>query len=465
MVAEIRGHVVILGLGSSGRAAARQLARMAAAGERIRVTAVDGAVTPALQDIATEIERLGIDVRLGTSDVPSDADLIVASPGIRPDAPVMQQARATGAPVVSELEFAYRLSRSPWVAVTGTNGKTTTTALIAHLLSTAGQPVEMLGNIGTPASSVVADVGPASVLVAEVSSFQLMLTERFHPRVSVLLNITPDHIDYHGTFEAYAADKARIFANQTAGDTAVIDIDDPGSAPYATTVERQGVAVKRISRCECVPDGAFLDGRMLVLSTEGVTIELVDRRDLRIRGDHNVSNALAAAAAAHAAGASIDGIREGLLTFEPIEHRLEPVGVVAGVEYVNDSKATNPDAASKAVTAFDDRPLIVLLGGRNKGNDFGPLASLVAERCRAAVVFGECREEIACALEDARGACAVHRAEGMADALRRAAGLARAGDVVLLSPACASFDEFDDYEHRGRAFKALVWALQREGSV
>ncbi|MHB8925916.1 MAG: UDP-N-acetylmuramoyl-L-alanine--D-glutamate ligase [Coriobacteriia bacterium] len=462
MTEEITGHVVVLGLGRSGRAVAEYLTCKAGGGANVRVTVVDGADSPALSAAAAGLRAVGAEVLLGTNDVPSDANLIVASPGIPPASALMTSARANGAPVIGEIELAYRVSRSPWVAITGTNGKTTTTALVAHILETAGLPVETVGNIGYAATAIAAGAGPATVLVAEVSSFQLMLTERFHPRVSVLLNITPDHIDYHGSLEAYAADKARVFANQTTGDTAVIDVDDPGSAPYADTLADSGVDVCRVSRTRSFEHGATVTDGMLVLRCGDVATGLVRVDELKIRGDHNVSNALAAAAAAHAAGAGIEGIREGLRTFEPIEHRLEPAGVVGGVEYFNDSKATNPDAVLKALTAFDERPLVVLLGGHNKGNDFGDLAGAVCARSRAAVVFGECAAELEEAFWQQDGGCRVVRVPGMSEAVSAAAEMAHPGDVVVLSPACASFDEFDDYEHRGRVFKDLVATMAKE---
>jgi UDP-N-acetylmuramoylalanine--D-glutamate ligase len=254
--------------------------------------------------------------------------------------------------------------------------------------------------------------------------------------------------------EAYAADKARVFANQGPDDVAVIDVDDAGSRPYAEAVAARGVRVVRVSRERLLPGGAsIVDGR-LTLDTADGELRLVHVDDLLIKGSHNVGNALAAAAAAVALGVTEEAVRAGLRTFEPIEHRLEPVGEVRGVEYFNDSKATNPDAVSKALTAFEGRGLVVLLGGLNKGNDFRPLAEEVATHCRAAVLFGAARPELEAAFEglDVR----VETAEGLLDALHVASGLAEQGDAVLLSPACASFDEFTSYEHRGRVFKEAV---------
>lgn len=447
------GHLVVLGLGSSGEAAARWAAERAESGADVRVTVVDSGVGERLEVRAHALRELGVDVVLGTDEVPA-ADLIVASPGIRPSTQLMRSALGSGVPLISELEMAYRISQAPWVAITGTNGKTTTTALTVHLLREAGFVAEPAGNIGPTAVSVASALGPAGIIVAEVSSFQLVLTERFHPRVAALLNITPDHIDYHGSLEAYASEKAKVFANQTAGDTAVIDIDDAGSAEYVAPVGETGVNVARVTRKQAPADGAFLRGETLVLSEGGVVHELVTVTELGIKGDHNVSNALAAAVCARALGADIGALRSGLMSFQPIEHRLEPAGVVCGVEFFNDSKATNPDAVMKALTAFGDRPLVLMLGGRNKGVALRPLTEAVSGRARAVVLFGEAAAEFSTAFDGLE--IEVASARTMAEALLIARGIARAGDVVALSPGCTSFDEFSGYEERGRRFKALV---------
>jgi len=451
----------VLGLGRSGIAVAERLAADSAAGGKLRVSAVDAAGGPQLAERAEALLACGVNVRLETTELPDDVDLVVVSPGIPPRSPLMQAASALGVPILSEMELAYRLATSPFVAITGTNGKTTVTSLVAHLLGESGVPCETVGNIGSPAIRIVGEVGPATVLVTEVSSFQLAYTDRFHPSVSVLLNITPDHIDWHGSLEMYAADKARVFANQTTGDTAVIDVDDEGSAPYADRVAAQGVRVCRVSLANRFRNGATVLDGMLCLDEDGALIELVKASELRIRGVHNMSNALAAAAAARAAGADLEGVRAGLRTFAPVAHRLEPVGEVGGIEFFNDSKATNPDAVLKALTSFDDRGVVVLLGGRNKGNDFRPLADEVRARCRAAVVFGESAADIAEAFGE--GGFPVVRTVDLLQATRAAFELAHPADVVLLSPACASFDQFDNYEHRGERFKEIVASMRQGG--
>ena len=447
------GNTLVLGLGQSGRAVAAYIAGLAASGEAGSVTLYDAADTEALRVLAHPLEELGVQVVLGASDVSGRYDLCVASPGIPPHAPIMKSARAACNAVISEIEFAYVRSKVPWVAVTGTNGKTTTTALLAHLMQTGGLSAQAVGNIGFSATDALS-LPDVKILVAEVSSFQLALTETFHPKVAVLLNITPDHTDWHGSLEAYTADKARVFANMTADDLAVIDVDDPGSAPFADVIERRGVPVSRVSVLAPHPGGASSVGGTLVVETPSGPIRLVHTDELLIRGAHNVSNALAAAAAAHALGVTAADLREGLKTFEPIEHRLEPAGTLNDVDWFNDSKATNPDAVFKALHAFGGRPLIVLLGGRNKGNDFRPLAEEVSRTARTAILFGEARPELARAFAGLD--VEVVEAVGLCDAVEAASSLAEPGDAVVLSPACASFDEFTSYEHRGDEFKRYV---------
>lgn len=452
------GHVLILGLGKSGIAAARYCAALPADVVE-SITVLDSSDADKARDAARVLEGTRAVVRVGVDAVEGSYDLCIASPGIPPHAPLLVSAKAASSRTVSEIEFAYERSVSPWVAITGTNGKTTTTALIAHLLRGAGMPCRLVGNIGTPAIDVVAEAGEHEILVAEVSSFQLSLTERFHPRVAVLLNITPDHLDWHGSMESYSADKARIFRQLGPADTAVVDVDDPGSAPYAELAAKTGCSVVRVSVDSVLPGGASLVGGDLTLETRGGPVRLLGAEELRIRGAHNISNALAASAAVHALGVAATDIQDGLRSFQPIEHRLEPAGCVGGVEWFNDSKATNPDAVFKALSAFGERPIVLLLGGRNKGNDFRPLASEAAQRVRAVVAFGEAGDEVMEAF-GTTPAVPLARAAGLEEAVVLAHQLAEEGDAVVLSPACASFDEFTGYEQRGDAFKALVALLE-----
>jgi len=453
---DLSGRIAVLGLGRSGEAVVTwALSRADSQAEDVAVFVEHD--TPRLRAAAVALRVRGVRVELGAQEVPDDGfALVVASPGIAPGRPLLASAGRLGVPVISELELAYQVSPAPFVAITGTNGKTTTTALTAHLLRAGGVLGEAAGNIGRPALGVACSIGAAGVIVAECSSFQLALTLEFHPKVAVLLNITPDHLDWHGSMDAYAADKARVFENQVPGDMAIVDIDDAGAAVWAPVLEERGLHVVRVSAAG--GGDARLETGVLVVDVGGGDVALVGTDELRIRGLHNVSNALAASAVALALGVDAEAVRTGLRTFAAIEHRLEPVGEVGGVEYVNDSKATNPDAVFKALTAFGERPLIVLLGGRNKGNDFGPLASACKGPSRLVVAYGESRHELAQALVGAGTEHVV--AETMAEALEIASAAAVEGDVVLLSPACASFDEFSDYEERGRVFAEAVAALE-----
>ncbi|MBS3957610.1 MAG: UDP-N-acetylmuramoyl-L-alanine--D-glutamate ligase [Clostridiales bacterium] len=453
--------ILVVGLGTSGEACARYLLDTGSAGCSVRVTVVDGSETEALQATAADIRSLGATVLLGVSDIAAEYDLALMSPGIPPASPLFRAAHRASVETISEIEFAYRRSSAPWIAVTGTNGKTTVTSLIGQLLLGGGVAVRVAGNIGMPAISAVAETGPAGAIVAEVSSFQLALTSQFHPRVAVLLNITPDHLDWHGDMATYTADKARVFANLTQDDTAVVDVDDPGAAPFADVIESRGARVVRTS-VKSVPEGGVGVGAggYITAMVRGVAHRVVHRDALRIRGAHNLANACAATAAALAFGVSVEDVRNGLESFEPLAHRLEPVGIVEGVEYFNDSKATNPGAAIKALESFSDRRTTVLLGGRNKGASFDELAWAVGGRRARAVVFGEAADEIAAAL--VKAGVDYEAATDLRSAVGIAHRMASEGDVVVLSPACASFDEFASYADRGSRFKEMIASLGRE---
>ena len=456
------GDILVVGLGESGLESARYCAPLISTGEAISVTAIDGGDNKMLRARADELRDLGVDARLGTESVQGRFDLAIVSPGIPPHAEIFVSAKSASARLVSELEFAFSRSDHVWVAVTGTNGKTTTTSLVVHLLRTAGFLARAVGNIGHVATKAVGEAAAEEILVAEASSFQLANIDTFRPRVAIMLNLTPDHVNWHGTLDEYAHAKARIFENLTADEVAVIDLDDPGSAPFADQVAARGVPVVRVSRLERHAGGATVIDGTLVLETRGGAVRLIFEDELLIRGAHNVSNALAAAAAGHALGVSAADLRRGLRSFEPIEHRIEPVAEIAGVGWFNDSKATNPDAVIKALTAFGERPLVVMLGGRNKGSDMRPLAEAVDVRAKTAVVFGEAADEISAAFEGL--SITVLRAAGLREAIAAAEKSSMPGDAVLLSPACASFDEFDSFEHRGTVFKTIVLAMKGEGA-
>ena len=358
----------------------------------------------------------------------------------------------------------WRESPERWIAITGTNGKTTTTSLATALLTGAGIDAVSVGNIGTNLADALDAGRPAGRwYVAELSSFQLATTERLHPRVACLLNVTPDHLEWHRTFDGYVAAKERVFANLDPSDLAVLVVDDPVCARVADGLEARGLTVCRVS-VEGVPDApcrAYLDGDTLTVDLPDGTHRLADFSAMALEGPHNAANALVASACALFAGAPDDAVTAGLVAFGPLEHRIEPVRTVDGVRYVNDSKATNTDAAVTAVGAFAPGTVVCLVGGHDKGGDLADFCRAMGGACRAVVAYGEARARMGGALEEA--GVPVTYAPHMAEALEAARALVRPGDVVLLSPACSSFDEFSGYEERGRAFKDLVRALVPEG--
>lgn len=472
------GRVLVLGLGKSGAAAARYC--LGEAGGRVDgVTIYAGAGNDAARDLGEELARSGAEVVFDDEDVRGSYDLCIASPGISQFDGFYLSARAASAEVVSEVEFAWRESdaASKWVAVTGTNGKTTTTALCAHILRACGADAVAVGNIGDTCLDAVARGGDG-VYVAEVSSYQLASTVDFAPDAAVLLNITPDHVKWHHGFENYRDAKMKVLANLPAsGGVAIMDatndivrakVRELRAVPesergfgYIPIGAEPGLSSDMRARCGSA-NAAFLrepDG-MLVVAFHGREHELCTRDELLIPGEHNVGNALAAAAAAIALGAGDEGIRRGLVTFRSLEHRIEACGTVDGVEYYNDSKATNVDATLKALAAFSPRKPIVLLGGRDKGTDLEELVSAARDNCKAVVCFGEAAPRF---LEAFQGSgLPVLSAPGMAGAFREAVGAAGPGDIVLLSPACASFDEFSCFEERGEVFKRYVEELSSE---
>jgi len=424
-------RALVVGLGRSGRGAAALLARRG-----WEVVAVDSG-TPSVDDLTP----LGVDVRTGTTAPVPDVDLVVKSPGVPGDAPPVAAARAAGAEVVGEVELAARMLPNPLVGITGTNGKTTTTELTAHLLRVTGLKAVACGNQGLPVTGLVDAVDPAAWLVIECSSFQLEDTRTFHPRAAVLLNVTPDHLDRHGTMEAYTAAKLRLFANLAPGDLAVAPagMAVPGGAP-ARTVDEGARTPTSVAWSQ---GGLHVDGLGRVCTWE----------DVALRGRHNRQNAMAAAAVAAAAGASAAQIAWGLEGFPGVAHRLERLGVRDGVTWVNDSKATNPDAAVAALDAYP-AGVHLIAGGRGKGTSFAPLAEAARPAVVRAYLIGETAEEMG---EAMRAAGVPHaRCGDLEAAVGAAAEAARPGEVVLLAPGCASFDQFNGFEARGDAFRALA---------
>ncbi|MGB0063792.1 MAG: UDP-N-acetylmuramoyl-L-alanine--D-glutamate ligase, partial [Terracidiphilus sp.] len=381
-------------------------------------------------------------------------DLIVVSPGVPLDTPELAQARNFGRPVIGELELAARFLKGKILAITGSNGKTTTTALSGEILKASGQPTLVAGNIGVPVVGLIEESTPETWSVLEVSSFQLESTEEFHPKIAVMLNVTPDHLDRHGTFENYALAKERIFAAQDASDFAVLNADNTRTAEAAT---RSHAPVYWFSSSHAVTQGAWIEnGNVVYRSSPDAAMEtIVPLAKIPLKGGHNVENVLAAACAARLAGVAPDAIARAIENFKAVEHRLEFVATIGGVEYYNDSKATNVDATEKAIAAFAGG-IHLIVGGKDKGAPYAPLAPLARERVRAIYTIGAAAAKIESQL---RGVVPMHSCETLARAVNAAAAAAKPGEVVVLAPACSSFDQFENYEQRGRVFKQLVLDL------
>lgn len=451
------GDVLVLGLGKSGRAAARYCLESRHLGEDVKsLTIAAGEQTQGALEFAQYCESRGAKVYFDLYTFEGHYDLCIASPGISQFSRFYENAAAASDEVISEVEFAWRESAqdSCWLAITGTNGKTTTTSLTTHILEAASARVEAVGNIGNTCIEAVAQ-GKSDVYVAETSSFQLASCVHFAPRAAVLLNITPDHLYWHMTYENYAQAKASVFTNMDASCLAIVNMDDAGVQEVLPQIRETGARVCEVSLEDSgAAWAAFCKNGILTVRRGGEEFSLVHRDGLAIKGDHNVINALCAVAAAMEAGAAVDAVREGLRSFRPLEHRLEPCGQIDGVTFVNDSKATNVDATLKALSAYPHGRAVFLLGGHDKGTDLGELVEAAQDTCRAVVCFGAAGERFMKAFE---GSALEHiQAAHMEDALDAAIAIAQPGDTVVLSPACSSFDEFDSFEHRGRVFKHLV---------
>jgi UDP-N-acetylmuramoylalanine--D-glutamate ligase len=445
--------VAVLGLGRSGRAAARlALARGA------RVYASDSGRDPELAAAAAELRGLGAAVDLGRHDPArlAGCDTVVVSPGIPPTAAILSSPALTGAERISELEFAFRHLRSPVIAVTGTNGKTTTVALISHLLDVAGKDAPAAGNIGTPLSEIALRPARPDWVVVEASSFQLADISAFAPRIGVVTNLASDHLDRYPTVAAYHADKARLFENATEESIWILNGDDEAVVRLAGSAPGRRQYFVLQPALPAGRTGGLVDeeGRLVVV-LDATAVTLVAATELPLLGDHNRANALAAGLAALAAGASLDSVRRGLRTFRPPPHRLQPVTERDGVLWIDDSKATNVASARVAVRSME-RPTILLLGGRHKGESYTGLLPELTRTVRLVIAYGEAAPLIAADLE---GTVPVERVDGPFEAVVAAADeRSRPGDAVLLAPACSSFDMFQDYEERGRRFAELATA-------
>jgi UDP-N-acetylmuramoylalanine--D-glutamate ligase len=453
---DVRGkRVLVVGLARTGRATARCLQRHGA-----EVTVTDSRPPYELRADVAELLALKMGMELGLHREATflAQDLIVVSPGVAPELPELQAARAKGIPIVSEVEVASWFLEAEILGITGSNGKTTTTALLGKMLETSGFRTFVGGNIGLPLIAAVDQVPKEAKVVTELSSFQLEATQSFRPRVAVLLNITPNHLDRHPTLEAYVAAKARIFRHQTPEDFAVLNADDP-----AVMNLTPAIAARKIffSRTQDLPDGVFVADGQVVYRTGNLERPLLGTREIALRGDFNVENVLAAAAVACVVGADFEAIARAVREFRAVEHRLEFVREVRGVEFFNDSKATSVDAAAKALSAFG-RGVHLILGGKDKGAPYAPLRPLLKERARAAYLIGAAARRIE---RELLGAVEIIPSGDLETAMQRAFARAIPGDAILLSPACSSFDQFQDYEHRGRVFKEIVQRLALEAEA
>ncbi len=443
-------RVLVVGLARTGVATALFCAARGAI-----VTATESRTEAEIGEAVTRLRAAGVTLELGGHQEKTflEQDLIVPSPGVPADAPLLLAARGKGVAIWSEIELAYRFLQGTLIGITGSNGKTTTTSLVEHILKGTALPTILAGNIGTPLISCVDGMSKTTVTVVELSSFQLELIDTFRPNISVLLNLTPDHLDRHHTMDSYAAAKARIFENQTEGDAAILNADDPAAVPYAPTRPRS----YWFSRKHQLAQGAYVCGDEIVFRNHGKEEAVMARRDVPLVGEHNLENVLAAVAATRLAGADAAAVARGVRSFAGVEHRLEFVAELGGVRYYNDSKATNVDATLKALDSFPGR-ILVILGGKDKGSDYTVLQGPLRKKAVLAMLIGAAAEKID---KQIAGSVAIDRAGTLERAVETASHAARPGDVVLLAPACASFDQFENYEHRGRVFKDLVRQLEQ----
>ncbi|MFZ0298026.1 MAG: UDP-N-acetylmuramoyl-L-alanine--D-glutamate ligase [Candidatus Sulfotelmatobacter sp.] len=446
-------RVLVVGLGKSGVASALFLKAHGA-----RVTVSD---TKSGDELRNEIPALldhGITVETGGHGERTfrGQDLIVVSPGVPVDSPMLVQARAMSEAVIGEIELAAQFLPGPIVAITGSNGKTTTTTLTGEILTAGGVPTLVGGNIGTPAISLAERATRETAIVLEVSSFQLETIQTFHPKIAVVLNVTPDHLDRHRTFESYVDAKARIFENQRGDDFAVLNEDDPTCVTMAARTKAQ---VFWFSRQKEVKLGAWVrDGNILFRDGRGQR-EILQVSEIPLKGAHNLENVLAAVCAGALMGCAPEKIRQAVRDFKAVEHRLEFVATIRGVDYYNDSKATNVDATIKALESFPAN-IHLILGGKDKGSDYSVLNELLRQRVKRVYTIGAAAGKIESQIASPKsGNVEVVHAETLENAVRKANAVAEPGDVVLLAPACASFDQFKNYEQRGQMFKEIVRGL------
>lgn len=437
-------RILVVGLGKTGVATVRFLTEKGAL-----VFASDEKPASELVDAMSALGDLNVNMQLGEHrlDIMSQTDMVVPSPGVPPFNVMLLEAAKRGIPILSEIELAWRFLKRPMIAITGTNGKTTTTALLGEMLKKAGKEVFVGGNIGNPLIGYVNGKQEDDYVVVEVSSFQLQWVELFKPLISILLNTTHDHLDYHGTFKEYYSIKERIFKNQNGDDLAILNADDSLSSSLSKKIKAE---ITCFSSSKKLTGGIFLNDKVLRFGDEIYPLEMI-----KLPGVHNIENIMAALVAARRCGCHPSSIISAVDEFKGIPHRIEYVGQKNETEFYDDSKATNVGAVVRALETFTG-PVILLLGGRNKGGDFSVLSGPIKEKVKQLVLFGEAGEEINSIIG---GIVPTRRVLSLADAVRFACDCSFFGDVVLLSPGCASFDEFANYKERGRYFKKLVRAL------
>lgn len=447
-------QVLVIGAARSGMAAAKIAKSLGA-----DVILSDAKLESDIKFDFGELRELGIELRFGkqTDELLNGTDLIIVSPAVPLKIPLLRSASAQGIKIISEVELAYNLAKSPICAVTGTNGKTTTVTLLGLLLKTAFDKVGVGGNIGLPLSKVALEVGAGGYLAAEISSYQMEATKHFKPHISAILNVTPDHLKRHGSMEVYQLMKEKIFSQQTAEDFLILNYDDERTRDM---IDRADCKVFYFSRQRELNEGAFIKNDSLVIRLNSTTYELCTIDELGIKGGHNVENALAASLMAYLAGAQIDKIRDVLKSFQGVEHRIEFVRELGGVKYYNDSKATNTDSAIKALETFTGH-IVLIAGGDDKGTDLSDFLKLVNEHVDYLILVGDAAARFKiCAVESGYPVDKILEAGySMERAVELAKDISRPPQVVLLSPACASFDMYSDFEERGRDFKRIVHAL------
>lgn len=447
---ELRGkRVLVVGLARTGVATA-----LFCAGHDAIVTATECRAESELGDAPEKLREAGVTLELGrhTEKTYFAQDLIIPSPGVPADDQFLVMARSKGVTIWSEVELAYRFLEGKLIGITGSNGKTTTTTLVHHILKSAGMETFLAGNVGTPLISCVEAMHAGTVAVVELSSFQLESVDKFRPDIGVFLNLTPDHLDRHKTMEAYGGAKARLFANQTELDAAVLNADDAPTVRYKPKKPQ----VFWFSRRERVGQGACLRGDEIIVVHDGKDEFVMKSAEIPLAGAHNQENVLAAVTAARLAGVDVVTIAQAVRSFAGVEHRLEFVAEIHGVRYYNDSKATNVDATLKALDAFPGR-ILIILGGKDKGSDYTVLQQPLKEKSILALLIGAAADKIE---QQISGSVAIERAGTIERAVALASHAAQPGDIVVLAPACASFDQFENYEHRGRVFKELVRQLE-----